>query len=579
MSGLAKLSNDYKKYILDLISNSDVSPSEVSYDLESSVQRIQNWYRTGFNQNSSYREGNVTQTPMVSYWYALSEQVASMMYRRFPDYKVGNDDRGIEVFLDSHKEFMDSIFYDAVKQYSLYGSCLIMFVEGTIRVLKEDEYYYDPKNPTYFWVKGDIEDDGTQYELKLQGYTGSFKGVSIYYINGNKYIKDGEDVYKAGGTINNASVCLFTDGVNGYPMVTKVYHELRTMEDLYIKHLETTKALKTQALGYKTNKREIEESFGSDFKVIMLDAQANYNNANINQLFTWMDNTPVTNTLTQQEQELVKLESKIYKKLNLTEVMQGGTDNPNETRVAASDRVRKASVVWEKRQNAFNNYVEGVVKHFVMVYMGIDSSTLDLELNSTNIITEELEEAKSKEFNAELLTLLDRVNQYAVNGDAESILLIQSMVNSQLQLPMNMIEQFNRVADFKVSGIMEMRATPPQPPQPTPEQITMQIQNEYTKAQTMQLNIQNQKMNHDMQIEGMEADIKFRESELDRVSQELENISKQLENQGRLLDNQSKELNVDKSASESVNADLEAENSLVENEQSSKTGFLKRLRG
>lgn len=500
-----------------------------------------------------------TTSPTVAYFTSIAERMAAMLYSKFPEFKTENPQ--VTKLIEQHTVMLDGVFYEAIRQYVLYGACCVYFDEAIpkITVLPHDAYSYDVDTPTYFALEGSIDDEAHVELLRAHGVEAGAT-VKMYYTTdtdtgtGCKVMEAQGKTYDLGSS-NNGSWCILVDDTR--PAVLQVLPQLRILERLYDKYLDTTTALRVVAVGMASSEREIRQVLGQDFSVVLLKAQATYNNVDVNKIFQYMDNTPISTTLAQQKQEIEQIKQDVLNTLNMAEALAGMTDNANESRIAASDRIQRAAVVWRARQNQINNYIEGIIRQFVGLYLGVDVSTLDIELSSMNILAKEVEEQRREAESASILGLLQQASQMAQSGDAESIGVVKAMIlaNSSSDVHESILHATMTALDTMTAGVMERRNTPPEPPAPTPEQQLVQAQ--ATKAEAEAAKVQS-----DMVLQQQKADLEQQQAQqkamIDAQRMEMEADQAKVDMATKEVALQGKQLEAEAKAAQAVEADIEA---------------------
>ncbi len=419
---------------------------------------IDDYYNKCFDnyfQNINLTKTTRTLSPISAFFQSIVDVYTSMLYTSFPEFHSNNDE--VFNFIEENKKNIDIILKKVVKDYVLYGVAGVVIDDDNHKEITNLDlsHFFVEKNGKYLGFYGYLQesDIATLKELNIKVEKG--KEYNIIHEKGHRYlILDDGQMIDLGITNFDEQ-----DIVKTEPFIKKVEIQFMELERLYIQYLRTLKALKMNVITYKSFEEEVKEHFSSDFNVIMVNTVNNYQNTNVKDLLSWVDNSHVATNLRIQREEIKNLKSDIVQTLNLQSIMNtiNGLDTSQETRVSSMDKINKTTQVLKSKQNDIINFTNHIIKKYIALNLGVaDSSNIQIEIGAVSLLEDAQRKKENKDAVEEILSYCNII-QKQNNIDLINLYrgVIKMIIKSSNNLDNDFLNMIDTFVDNYISFIIE----------------------------------------------------------------------------------------------------------------------------
>lgn len=418
---------------------------------------IDGYYNKCFNnyfQNINLTKGSRTLSPISAFFQSIVDIYTSMLYTSFPEFHSSNEE--VFRFIEDNKNKIDNILKTVVKDYVLYGVAGVVIDDDDPKEIVNLDFsrFFMEKNGEYLGFYGYLQDDDIAILKELNIKVKKGKEYNIVHEKGHRYlILDDGQMIELGETNFDEQ-----DIVIAEPFVKRVEMQFIELERLYIQYLRTLKALKMNVITYKSFEEEVREHFSSDFNVIMVNTVNNYQNTNVKDLLSWIDNSHVAANLKIQREEIKNLKSDIVQTLNLHSIMNtiNGLDTSQETRISSMDKINKTTQILKSKQNDIINFINHIIKKYIAINLGVDSGKVQIEIGAVSLLEDAQRKQESKDAVEEILGYCNII-QKQNNIDLVNLYreIIKMIVKSSNTLDESFVHMIDKFVNNYVNSIIE----------------------------------------------------------------------------------------------------------------------------
>lgn len=460
---------------------------------------IDRFYNHAFSQSFTgfSKEYANAVSPASGIFKKIVKRISSALFSKFPEFTTDNVE--VRELIDKNKEDLENTFKKAIHNYVLYGFSVLSVDDNGNLVPDLDDRWFC-KNGV-LCERGAIDQNSIAYAVANNIQISPEQEYIVAHKDGFRFLMlDGKESLDLGNSGLDYSFIL----ADNEPFVAYTFLHFLALEGLYMKMLNTLKALKVTAISYKSYADEVKTYFAEDFNVLLLNSQPNYQNKDVGGLVQWGDNAPVANTLNIQRQQIRLLNQDIVDILDLQDLFNNQEqDNPTETRVAAANRVAVSQITWEDAQSKVNNFVEKNLKNWVSKQLGVEYSSVDLEINSISILQAEADLAKMEQTVEQIISLIDKASESSPATSKFYYDLIDALLK-KASLPEILTTDIKGMIKEQVASKKQQAE---EPVQPNLEEEKAMADIEKTKADTQKSLAEADKYKVDSQFKGEEVRI------------------------------------------------------------------------
>lgn len=385
----------------------------IPVDLFDQAASIDRFYTKSFLLSNSAKEnvGYNSCSLATAFYKKLVDRLASALFTKMPTMQSNKED--VLEYLESRESELEDFFKQAARNYILYGAEVAQIKDAQlIHFSYGDAEVVQVYNNEILGLKVKLHKELLAFlaaeDLKLNE-------ESNYYV---LYYKDKQFLFNEKESIlvelkeeyfqQNFSLNLTI--YDPKPFIAYTYDLFTQLEKLYSSYIKTHNQIKTLALYDQSVTAEAKKRIEDNFTAIAVPTKINQVKG-IGDLVQFVDNSTVASTLNIQDVQIQKLKNEIIDCVDAQDLFNGALqDNPNETRVAAENRVAVSQINLEDRQKRFNNFVENCCKYLIAQNFNIPVSDVDLELSSVSILKEQQEEMQKQATLESVVALLNQAN-------------------------------------------------------------------------------------------------------------------------------------------------------------------------
>lgn len=436
--------------------------------------KIDEFYNKAFNIGGFLKDNQsfMCVSPASGMFKSCCSRMAGALYSKFPQYKAtGTYAQSIDNILKEEQTYLDALFAQCALHYVKYGVCILELINGKLQIAPFENYTL--VNGLLCSV-GALNDVGLQI-LNTAGFE-AYKDKEYQIINyeGMRYIRLPDNLgYVELDKAPLSSLVIY----DNLPFVAYVYHYFYAMEELILKALVAQKGLRAKGVSYMVNKDKVGEFFNTVDGIIELNSSGStLVNKGIEDIINWIPIDNLVSILNAIWAEIANLEQKIISTIDMQDLFINKAENPNESTIAAQNRIEVSQLSLRAKQKGFNNFFENAIAEFVAKKLHVLVAEIELEIDSVTILDEQQRQVTNEADVAKILQLL----QMAEAGSLASLGIYFKMIDEVISKS----SLDNELKDEFQSAKTQLRQLKENPPPNPIQELELQIkQTELAKKQ------------------------------------------------------------------------------------------------